>query len=400
MNARSGARGVLIGFIVGTTVTFALPAMAVDPTVAGNTEIGTHPSYGSLYSAFWRTGDDYSLLTEGNKTYINAPSASGAIYFRGANAGVNGAPDPDGWHSRAFIDGNSNLMVGNTVYGGVSHFSGSFPLAVPRAVYGYMDNEEDGVAIQGVGAGSAWGVQGTSFNGIGVTGNSTNGWGGMFGQDDDDYYNYGIFVAGLTQALQIFGKSNFYGDVVIVAPPGGFATGTGSITVAGNVNYGGALNHTSDQRVKKDIADFGRGLADLERVHVVSYRYNGLGGTTDDGQVYVGVVAQELEKVLPFMVSSEKMKLRESDAAPVDLKRVDTGSFTYLLVNAVKELARQNKELLAQNAEQDRKLAKLAEVDAKLAALAERNEQLAQQNRALATLIGRRLGGRSVALAR
>ena len=165
---------------------------------------------------------------------------------------------------------------------------------------------------------------------------------------------------------------------------------SGPSTQARHFGDTGTLTHTSDQRVKKDISEFNRGLSDLERVRIVSYRYNGLGGTVDNGVVYVGVVAQELEKVLPTMVTTEKTKLRETDAAPVDLKKVDTGTFTYLLVNSVKELAKQNKELLARQSKQD----------ARLDALAEENEKLAAQNRALAALVGRRLGTRSVALAR
>jgi len=55
---------------------------------AGNadTNMGTHASYGTTYSAFWRQGADYSLLTNGTDTYINAPSGSGNLYFRAANS--------------------------------------------------------------------------------------------------------------------------------------------------------------------------------------------------------------------------------------------------------------------------------------------------------------------------
>jgi len=55
---------------------------------AGNadTNIGNHATYGNTYSAFWRQGADYSLLTNGTHTYVNAPTSSGNIYFRAANA--------------------------------------------------------------------------------------------------------------------------------------------------------------------------------------------------------------------------------------------------------------------------------------------------------------------------
>jgi len=41
-----------------------------------------------------------------------------------------------------------------------------------------------------------------------------------------------------------------------------------------------------------DIADFKLGLALLERVHPVRFKYNGLGETPNDGTEYVGVVAR------------------------------------------------------------------------------------------------------------
>lgn len=56
-------------------------------TLSGsNTSIGTHPTYGSSYSAFWREGGDYVVMTDGTNTYVNAPNGStGTIYFRRGN---------------------------------------------------------------------------------------------------------------------------------------------------------------------------------------------------------------------------------------------------------------------------------------------------------------------------
>lgn len=55
---------------------------------AGNadTNIGNHPTYGTAFGAFWRQGADYSLLTNGTHTYLNAPVSTGNIYLRSANA--------------------------------------------------------------------------------------------------------------------------------------------------------------------------------------------------------------------------------------------------------------------------------------------------------------------------
>ncbi len=89
--------------------------------------------------------------------------------------------------------------------------------------------------------------------------------------------------------------------------------------------------------MKKDVKEFDQGLADLLKVQPVRFHYNGLGGTMDDGKEFVGVIAQDMEKILPAMVSSRSAKLHPTDARATDIKQVDPSNFTYLLINAVKE---------------------------------------------------------------
>src|SRR5262249_33723883 len=118
-------------------------------------KVGHHPSYGNGYAGFWFGGtcwncpdSDYSLLTDGANTFLNAPRNTSKIYFRGAN--------------------------------------------------------------------QDWG-----------------------------YFQYnGFYVLGSAYK------------------PGG-----------------GSWSATSDRRVKKDIAEFRPGLAAIEEIHPVTYRYNGLGET-------------------------------------------------------------------------------------------------------------------------
>lgn len=114
---------------------------------------------------------------------------------------------------------------------------------------------------------------------------------------------------------------------------------------------GGSWSSTSDVRVKKDVRNFTSGLADLKRLRPVTYKYNGLGGTQDDGHEFVGVLAQELEKVMPSMVQSHKGKLHPGDAEDTDIKHVDPSAFTYMLINAVQEqqtvIERQNARIAA-----------------------------------------------------
>lgn len=100
---------------------------------------------------------------------------------------------------------------------------------------------------------------------------------------------------------------------------------------------GGPWSGNSDVRVKKDIKDFKVGLNAVLKVHPITYKYNGLADTQDDGNEFVGVIAQELEKIAPSMVQAHKRKLRPGDKEETDLKVVDPNAFTYMLINAVQE---------------------------------------------------------------
>jgi hypothetical protein len=91
----------------------------------------------------------------------------------------------------------------------------------------------------------------------------------------------------------------------------------------------------SDARVKEDVRDLEAGLAALREVRPVRFRYNGRAGTSP-GRVGVGVLAQEIEMVLPETVQRASVP---GDPAINDLRVFDSSMLTYVLINAVKELA-------------------------------------------------------------
>jgi len=130
----------------------------------------------------------------------------------------------------------------------------------------------------------------------------------------------------------------------VSAIPGGTSAlaywGGGGIQLTGSFAEkvgGGSWSAPSDARLKKDVKGFTRGLSDLLKLRPVTFKYNGLGGTEDNNEVFVGVIAQELEKVLPEMVTSRKGKLYQGDKSNTDIKHVDPSEFMYVLINAVQE---------------------------------------------------------------
>lgn len=101
----------------------------------------------------------------------------------------------------------------------------------------------------------------------------------------------------------------------------------------------------SDARLKEEIRDLEAGLEEILRVRPVRFRYNGKGGTPC-GRESVGVVGQEIEEVFPEMVRRAKARPGE-DTEMEDLLIYDGSALTYVLVNAVKEIARKLEKLEA-----------------------------------------------------
>lgn len=92
---------------------------------------------------------------------------------------------------------------------------------------------------------------------------------------------------------------------------------------------GGTWTATSDVRLKQDVKPYTDGLAELLRIRPVRYRYNEASGH-DTKPEYVGVIAQELREVAPYMVGTF-----EKDGA--QYLNVDNSAMIYMLVNSVRE---------------------------------------------------------------
>jgi len=93
----------------------------------------------------------------------------------------------------------------------------------------------------------------------------------------------------------------------------------------------------SDSRLKEDVRELELGLTQLRRVRPVRFRYNGRAGTRA-GEAGVGVIAQEIEKILPEMITRVPGNVNQEPDLK-DLRVYDASLLTYLLVNSVKELA-------------------------------------------------------------
>jgi hypothetical protein len=92
---------------------------------------------------------------------------------------------------------------------------------------------------------------------------------------------------------------------------------------------GGAWTATSDIRLKNVHRTYSDGLAEILKINPVEYSYNELSGY-DTAETHIGVVAQELKEVAPYMIGSFE---QEGE----DYLTVDNSAMIYMLINAVKE---------------------------------------------------------------
>jgi hypothetical protein len=128
-------------------------------------------------------------------------------------------------------------------------------------------------------------------------------------------------------------------------------SGKGDNTAFISPNAGGAYQGnnstawsvTSDQRLKKNIVDNNTGLSAITAIRVRNFEYRLADEVTDLPQnqaiaktgVQLGVIAQELQQVLPECVKTES----------TGVMSVDTDNLTWYLINAVKELTARVKQL-------------------------------------------------------
>ena len=128
-------------------------------------------------------------------------------------------------------------------------------------------------------------------------------------------------------------------------------TGKGSNTAYINANGGGTYNGantttwatTSDQRLKKNIVDNNDGLDKINSIRVRNFEYRVAEEVTElpthsvinKAGVQLGVIAQELQAVLPDCVKQES----------TGVLTVNSDNLVWYLVNAVKQLKAEIDEL-------------------------------------------------------
>jgi hypothetical protein len=199
--------------------------------------------------------------------------------------------------------------------------------------------------------------------------------------------DFTIADAGLpgTDAVRVYSNNgSLYlqqgdGDTTVLQSKTGASLVT--VTATGQVGVGTAPTHqlhlstddaaklatatwatTSDARLKEVQRPYTDGLELLLALEPVWYRYNGLAWTPRDRTEYVGLLAQAVQQVAPYMVTIRRGRLRPGEPE-TDILELQTHALIFAAINAVKTLATQVTTLTTQ----------LEEVRARLALLEARS---------------------------
>jgi trimeric autotransporter adhesin len=100
----------------------------------------------------------------------------------------------------------------------------------------------------------------------------------------------------------------------------------------------------SDARLKHNITPYTDGVAQLMQIRPVWFQYRDTLGIARDSVPHVGVLAQELQQVAPYMVT--EVSTQNDDNSTI--LNVDNGAMTYMLVNAVQQQQQEIATLRAQ----------------------------------------------------
>jgi hypothetical protein len=116
-----------------------------------------------------------------------------------------------------------------------------------------------------------------------------------------------------------------------------------ALDVVGDILFSGKLSNLSDKRMKKNIMPFTNGLKDVLKLEPVEYQYNNLyDKNINDNQTHIGLIAQDVEKIAPYLTSEIK---KQTETGIMDLKAVKYNDIIMILINSIKELNQKIKSL-------------------------------------------------------
>ncbi len=227
-------------------------------------------NYGTYGSANGEGSGEIVLIGEESEGYFGSFNIGGGFYSSGninGNLGVEGvASGSEGQRINIGVEGRAIATSGAENIG-VNGFAHSSP---------YVNYATSGIADGSHGRNVA--IRGLAFNG-------ESNVGGYFSAED-------------TAAV-------FHGPITVV---------NSELRVNGEITHTGDITQTSDRNLKEDLAPLEDGLSTIMQLRPMTYRYRGNGsykGMKMTGGTRMGLIAQEVEPVLPSLVSNHSHQYTE-----------------------------------------------------------------------------------------
>ena len=295
--------------------------------------------------------------------FITATSiGNGAIYDNGTDVGI-GTATPHAPLQFSNTQENRKIVLAENADNDHSFYGFGINAGIIRYQVGAVGgNHVFYSAINGFSSKELMRIQGNGNVGIGTdTANAALQFGNVASNrrivmyenanNDHEFYGFGInsaivrYQVGNTSSSHVFYAGNgnaSSNELMRILGNGnvgiGAAVPTAKLTVNGTADKpgGGSWSVYSDRRLKDNITSYQDGLSTLLKIAPVKFHYNEKAGC-DTKPEYVGVIAQELKEVAPYMVGTFQKDNQE-------YYNVDNSAMTYMLINAVKELHATNEK--------------------------------------------------------
>jgi hypothetical protein len=297
-------------------------------TVSGLTLSGTVTTTGNLTLGGTLAVTASNFASQTANTVLAAPNgAAGVPTFRALVAADIPTLNQNTTGSAA------SLTTARTI-GGVS-FNGTANINLPGVNTAGNQNTTGNAATATTATNSTQlgGVAAASYAQLGTTQTFTGSktfTGGLFSAA----YNIATYVSmyGDTNQVQISVSASAVNNVLTI-------NSSGNLTISGNTavkSAGSTWVNPSDSRLKDNIASYTKGLNELVQIEPKSFTFNGKGGSVA-GLKAVGVIADDIEQVLPDTVQKRLTKLNPDDTQETEVRYFDASELTWVMINAIKE---------------------------------------------------------------
>jgi hypothetical protein len=254
----------------------------------------------------WTQGDgfgDFNILDSGKTVGLSFGTVSGgagagnsAIWTKGSGSGSGTLTFGTNQTAQMTIDASGRVGIGTTTPGANYRLDvRSAGLSGAINVDGVLDNARNR-ATDGSAAGASY---------------------GFINNENMGMYRITTDTLGFTTAGNERMRINATGNVGIGKTP------TVALDVSGDIKATGNITAYSDERFKTNIYPIMNALEKVSKMRGVSYTARG-------GNNRIGVIAQEIEKIIPEVVLT--------DDTEEHYKSVDYGNIVAVLIEAIKEL--------------------------------------------------------------